>query len=151
MESIFKFIIFLLLLLLIYHWCLYYYKNNHYTKKIYKSISTSNIEKFSVGGTKTDKESYCTENPDVCKNGGKCIDDDEYDYTCECKTISGVDSSGKRFSGRSFSGKNCDVQDDMAEGARVELLKNIGEIIPLMEYKRVALFKMGNNQWNDYL
>ena len=78
-------------------------------------------------------------------------EDDEYDYTCECKTISGVDSSGKRFSGRSFSGKNCDVQDDMAEGARVELLKNIGEIIPLMEYKRVALFKMGNNQWNDYL
>ena len=153
MESIFKFSLIFILLILIYYWSLYYYNNNTKIKKIYIPSSKSNIEKFSVGGIEDngndDEDSYCEPNP--CENGGICTLDDDYDYICECKSASGVDSSGKGFSGRSFSGRNCEFEDDEAEGVRVELLKNIDEIVPITEFNRVYLFDTDDIQWNDYL
>ena len=158
MESIFKFCLLFLLLILIYYWFLHYNVNNHYAKKIYipsSYISSSTSGKGSASGSAsgsgkgdgTKSDPYCENNPNPCQNDGKCINDDEYGYTCNCPTISGVDSSGKKFSGKSFSGINCEFEDDTAKGVRVE----IDEIVPLVEYDRVALFNTDDIQWNDYL
>ena len=136
MESILFYIFLLVLLFIVYYWSLYYFENNKYIKKTYIPLNDkkkSNIETFDVGGQ--DKDSHCKPNP--CQHGGKCEEDDDYDYTCVC--VSG------------FSGRNCDFEDETAEGVRVELLENIDDIIPLAEFNRVALFNTEDIQWNDYL
>jgi hypothetical protein len=83
-----------------------------------------------------------------CKNGSKCIETDT-GYECLCVSKSGIDPDGTPFSGRTFSGRYCEFQNDQSPGANVEF--NIRQMRPQIVYTRKPLFNTEDFQWNDFI
>lgn len=154
MDSIINIVAIFLFIVIVYAWA----SNFHHTHKHHKKIYTleeplDDIEGFVVGGQ--NNTNAC--NPNPCKNNGSCVlgknivDGITYDYSCKCNVSSGIDSNGVAFSGRSYSGYNCEYVNDESLGVGVKLLDNIDEIKMPITYEKEAMFEQGNNTWNDYL
>ena len=149
--------------------CNFYYK---YNKKLYMRYKSNVVdveeestgamvgEGFAVAGVddsnKSKEKITCADKP--CKHGGKCIsgknivDGVKMLYKCNCVPQSGVDkTTGESYSNRTFSGYNCEIQDDLSKGVGVKLLDNIDKLVPQIIFEKKPMFKLGKNQWNNYL
>tara|TARA_Y100000593_G_scaffold93162_1_gene187051 strand:+ start:247 stop:750 length:504 start_codon:yes stop_codon:yes gene_type:complete len=167
MDSIISLVVIALFIIILYGWSSNFYDKHKYNKKLYMLYKTYNgasqINDGSKDGSKDGSDSddippselTCDNNP--CKNGGTCVsgsytlDGVEMQYRCVCHSSSGVDSNGKPYSGRSYSGYNCEFINDDSEGVGVKLLENIDELVAPVIFEKEPMFKIEKNQWNNYL
>tara|TARA_B100000287_G_C20246201_1_gene628163 strand:- start:100 stop:582 length:483 start_codon:yes stop_codon:yes gene_type:complete len=160
MENIIKLFFLILFVIIVYNYSLYYFKYHKDTKKYYISYSnkkdvqhkrdSSDGGRGSDGGREKRISQIINNNCDEheCKNGSKCIETDT-GYECLCVSKSGIDPDGTPFSGRTFSGRHCEFQNDQSQGVRVEF--NIRQMRPPIVYNREPLFDTEDFQWNDFI
>ena len=169
MDSVISLIVISLFIIILYGWSSNFYDKHKYNKKLYMLYNTNkdaprvyDTSKHGSGsryGSKSDdippSKLTCDNNP--CENNGSCVpgeytvDGVEMQYKCICHTSSGVDSDGIPYSGRSYSGYNCEFINDESDGVGVKLLENIDELVTPVIFKKEPMFKLGKNQWNNYL
>ena len=164
MDSVVNLLAISLFIVIVYSWSSNFHHKHKHHKKLYllykskynkQNNKIDDSEGFVVGGQ--ENEDPCSNENNPCKNSSKCIrgknivDGVEYDYSCECISSSGVDSDGIPYSGRSYSGYNCQFVNDELPGVGVKLLDNLDEIVMPIVYEKEAMFERGTNEWNDYL
>ena len=150
MDSVISLVVIALFIIILYGW-----SKHKYNKKLYMLYKTYNGAPRIYDDDDDDddippSELTCDDKP--CKNGGTCVsgsytfDGVEMQYRCVCHTSSGIDSNGIPYSGRSYSGYNCEFINDESKGVRV----NIDESTNII-FEKEPMFKLGKNQWNNYL
>ena len=155
MNNVINLFFIILFVILIYNYSLYYFKYHKDKKKVYLSYDVKENTKSSKPQSKPQSTSKPQSQPtnnncnhNNCKNQSECITTDT-GYYCKCVSTSGVESDGTPFSGRTFSGKHCEFQNDSSLG--VGVIFDTGNMMSQIVYDRKPLFTTENFQWNDFV
>ena len=147
MNNVINLFFIILFIIFVYNYSLYYFKYHKDIEKVYLSYDVKkNIKVPTLKSTLKSTNDNCSHTN--CKNSSRCISTDT-GYECECVSTSGVDPDGTSFSGRTFSGKHCEFQNDLALGESV--IFDTGNMMSQIVYNRKPLFTTENFQWNDFV
>ena len=126
--------------------------NNRKNNRKNKSGDNSGNNRKNKSGNSIDEKDKSKLNDncdhDKCKNNSECISTDT-GYYCQCVPTSGIDPDGTPFTGRTFSGRHCEFQNDQSLGVNVEF--DIGQMKPQVVFERKPLFNTENFQFNDFI